>query len=74
VDGLTEVEGRQRLSGKGNGVAGAQRFPIDDSTSLGLITFLAQHEFYHIGQLAFLRRQLGHAAMSYGRAPSARPA
>jgi uncharacterized damage-inducible protein DinB len=49
------------------GVAGAHRFPIDDSTPLGLIAFLCQHESYHIGQLAFLRRQLGHSAMSYAR-------
>ena len=34
-----------------------QRFPIADSTRLGAIAFLAQHESYHVGQLALLARQ-----------------
>lgn len=34
-----------------------QRFPIADDTRLGAIAFLAQHESYHVGQLALLRRQ-----------------
>lgn len=45
----------------------AARFPIGDGTRLGVLTFLAQHDAYHVGQLAFLRRQLGHAAMTYAR-------
>jgi uncharacterized damage-inducible protein DinB len=45
------------------------RFPMDDSTRLGLIAFLAQHESYHVGQAAFLRRQLGKPAMAYTRGP-----
>ncbi|UCF18753.1 MAG: DinB family protein [Gemmatimonadota bacterium] len=40
-------------------------FPVDDGTLLGGIAFLVQHESSHIGQLAFLRRYLGLAAMSY---------
>jgi uncharacterized damage-inducible protein DinB len=43
------------------------RFPIGDSTRLGMIVFLAQHDSYHLGQMAFLRRQLGKPAMSYAR-------
>lgn len=46
----------------------AHRFPLGDSTPLGMIAFLAQHDSYHLGQVAFLRRQLGRPAMSYTRA------
>jgi uncharacterized damage-inducible protein DinB len=46
----------------------AHRFPLPDTSQLGLITFLAQHDSYHVGQAAFLRRQLGKPAMSYARA------
>jgi uncharacterized damage-inducible protein DinB len=31
------------------------------------IPFLLQHESYHLGQIALLRRMLGHPAMSYRR-------
>jgi uncharacterized damage-inducible protein DinB len=48
------------------------RFPVDDSTRLGMIAFLVQHDSYHVGQIAFLRRQLGKPPMSYARRP--RPA
>lgn len=34
-------------------------FPIPDSTIRGAITFLAYHEGYHIGQMAYLRKWLG---------------
>jgi uncharacterized damage-inducible protein DinB len=44
-----------------------QRFPIADSSRLGAIAFLAQHESYHIGQLGLLRRQAGREAMGYAR-------
>jgi uncharacterized damage-inducible protein DinB len=44
------------------------RFPLGDSTELGLIAFLVQHDSYHIGQLGFLRRQLGKPGMAYTRA------
>jgi uncharacterized damage-inducible protein DinB len=43
------------------------RFPLGDTTRLGMIVFLAQHDSYHLGQIAFLRRQLGKTAMSYAR-------
>ena len=31
----------------------------------GSLAFLLQHESYHIGQLAYLRRLMGHEPMSY---------
>ncbi|HEU5041655.1 MAG TPA: DinB family protein [Gemmatimonadales bacterium] len=43
------------------------RFPLADSTVVGFVAFLAQHESYHVGQAAFLRRQLGKPAMAYTR-------
>jgi uncharacterized damage-inducible protein DinB len=48
------------------------RFPMNDGTRLGLIAYLVQHDSYHLGQVAFLRRQLGKPPMSYAR--GARPA
>jgi uncharacterized damage-inducible protein DinB len=42
-----------------------QRFPGVPETLLGGITFLIQHESYHIGQLALIRKYLGLPAMSY---------
>ena len=45
----------------------AHRFPFPDTTRLGMIAFLTQHDSYHLGQLAFLRRQLGKPAMAYTR-------
>lgn len=46
------------------------RFPLGDKSRLGMIAFLVQHDSYHLGQVAFLRRQLGKPPMSY--APRAR--
>ena len=41
-------------------------FPIDGGeTILGMLAFLTQHDSYHVGQLAILRRYLGLDAMSY---------
>ena len=40
-------------------------FPTDDHSMRGAIAFLAQHEAYHIGQLAYIRRCVGLAAMMY---------
>ncbi len=42
-----------------------QEFPIGDRSVLGAIAFLLQHESFHIGQLALIRRILGFSAMSY---------
>lgn len=41
------------------------RFPVQDRSVLGAVAFLVQHDSYHIGQMAGLRRQLGLGAMSY---------
>jgi uncharacterized damage-inducible protein DinB len=49
------------------------RFPLSDSTRLGLIAYLVQHDSYHLGQIAFLRRQLGKSPMSYARAAKPAP-
>lgn len=42
-----------------------QRFPAADQTLIGALTFLVQHDSYHVGQLALLRRQAGLPGMSY---------
>jgi hypothetical protein len=42
-----------------------QKFPIDDNSIFGTITFLISHEAYHIGQLGFLRKYFGLDAMRY---------
>lgn len=44
----------------------AYEFPIQGgSTTLGCLTFLIQHDTYHLGQVALLRRFLGLDSMSY---------
>ena len=40
-------------------------FPGDNRTVLGAMAFLLQHEAYHIGQLALIRKYFGGEAMSY---------
>ena len=45
----------------------AQRFLEEDTTPLGMVAFLAQHDSYHLGQIGFIRRQLGKPPMSYAR-------
>jgi uncharacterized damage-inducible protein DinB len=42
-----------------------QEFPVADPSVAGGITFLLQHEAFHIGQLALLRRIMGFDSMSY---------
>jgi uncharacterized damage-inducible protein DinB len=43
------------------------RFPIEGDTLLSVLAFFAQHDSYHVGQLALLRRQFGLAPMAYTR-------
>ena len=43
----------------------AIEFPVDDRTLLGGVAFLLQHEAFHLGQLAFLRKALGLGPMRY---------
>jgi uncharacterized damage-inducible protein DinB len=45
------------------------RFPLGDSSRLGLVAYLVQHDSYHLGQIGFIRRQLGKPPMSYVRRP-----
>ena len=42
-----------------------QAFPVGDRSVLGGMAFLLQHESFHIGQLALIRRILGFSSMSY---------
>ncbi len=57
VPGVTEAElGRDA----------GQDFPVDDVTVLGALAFLVQHESFHIGQLALLRKYFGLEGMAYG--------
>jgi uncharacterized damage-inducible protein DinB len=51
----------------------SHRFPVSDSSRLGMVAFLVQHDSYHLGQIAFLRRQLGKPPMSYARRPIQTP-
>lgn len=43
-----------------------QRYPGGDGSVLGALAFLVQHDSYHLGQLALLRRAHGLPAMTYG--------
>jgi uncharacterized damage-inducible protein DinB len=45
------------------------RFPMEDTSRLGMIAFMVQHDSYHLGQIGFIRRQLGKTPMSYARHP-----
>jgi uncharacterized damage-inducible protein DinB len=42
-----------------------QRFPGASPSLLGALAFLAQHDSYHVGQLALLRKAAGLPAMRY---------
>ena len=42
-----------------------QGFPIDDDSVLGGVAFLVQHDSYHVGQLAYVRKYLGHPAVGF---------
>jgi len=41
------------------------QFPVSDPTLGGAVLFLLQHESFHLGQLALLRKYLGFPPMSY---------
>jgi uncharacterized damage-inducible protein DinB len=40
-------------------------FPLANGTLLGTLTFLVQHDSYHLGQLSLLRKYVGLPAMRY---------
>lgn len=52
---------------EGLGARSEQKFPVGDESILGAVTFLAQHEAHHVGQVALLRKGLGYPAMRYTR-------
>jgi len=41
------------------------QLPLESKTMLGMLTFLVQHDSYHIGQLSLLRKYAGLPAMQY---------
>ena len=41
------------------------KMPIDDTSVLGLLGFMVQHDSYHLGQLSLLRKHCGLPAMAY---------
>ena len=45
--------------------ADAPQFPVQDNSVLGGTAFLLQHEAFHLGQMAFLRKLQGLPAMSW---------
>lgn len=53
-------------------VASDQRFPVGDPSLLGALAFLSQHESYHVGQAALMRKGLGYPAMTYARPGASR--
>ncbi|NIN70772.1 MAG: DUF664 domain-containing protein [Gemmatimonadetes bacterium] len=60
IDRSLEVTGAELARDSG------QEFPVDDGTARGAVAFLVQHESFHIGQLALLRKYLGLEGMAYG--------
>lgn len=58
----------QALHAIGGGALAApspQRLPVDDDSVAAGLAFLLTHEGYHIGQMALLRKYLGHPATAY---------
>ena len=41
------------------------RFPVFEQTTFALLTFMVQHDTYHLGQLSMLRKIAGLPGMSY---------
>lgn len=40
-----------------------RRFPVPDRSVRGGLAFLVWHEAYHVGQMGFIRKMLGHASL-----------
>jgi uncharacterized damage-inducible protein DinB len=55
----------ERLTAADLDAASAARFPVSEQKVLNVFAFLVQHETYHLGQLALLRKHAGLPAMSY---------
>lgn len=54
-----------RLSAQDLNRDSGDRIPVSDRSVLGTMTFLLQHESYHLGQLAMLKKHLTGTAMKY---------
>ncbi|MGI8785984.1 MAG: DinB family protein [Acidobacteriota bacterium] len=53
----------EELSDAELGAPAPRKFPIEDGSLGGALTFLAYHEAYHVGQMAYIRKWLGHGGM-----------
>jgi len=60
IEGIIDAASAEELE-----TAVDARFPGVERTRLGALTFLVQHDSYHLGQLALLRKPAGLPAMSY---------
>ncbi len=62
---LTEAVQRQTVKVTDERLAAPSpdRLPIEDKTVRGALGFLVYHETYHVGQMGFLRKMLGHAGL-----------
>ncbi len=54
-----------RLSAQDLDRKSGDKIPVGDGSILGTLTFLLQHESYHLGQLAMLKKHLTGSAMKY---------
>ncbi len=54
-----------RITPKELDTAITTQLPLATKTTLGMLTFLVQHDSYHIGQLSLLRKYAGLPAMQY---------
>ena len=54
-----------RLSSQDLNRESGDRMPVADRSVLGTLAFLLQHESYHLGQLAMLKKHLTGTAMKY---------
>lgn len=54
-----------RLSAQDLNRDSGDRMPVADGSVLGTLAFLLQHESYHLGQLAMLKKHLTGTAMKY---------
>jgi len=59
LDGALENASAEKLNGPG-----PERVPSFDGKLSGTISFMANHESYHVGQAAYLRRYLGHGQVA----------
>lgn len=59
-------EGLPRLSEELLSGPGPDGLPIKDKTLRGAIAFMAWHEAYHIGQMSYVRKWLGHGGLVDG--------